>query len=59
MKVGDLVRCHRRTRVSSPWGEGLIVGFGRKGEGGKDYVHVLINNKVEVYMRFNVEVIND
>ena len=55
MKVGNLVICQRHSETN--WHEGLIVGFGTKGEGGKDYVHVLIDGNVEVFMRFNVEVV--
>ena len=60
MKVGDLVACqHTRPAFEGVWCEGLIVGFSTKGEGGKDYVHVLIDGKVEVFMRFKIEVINE
>jgi len=60
MKVGDIVTCqHAHPTFEGVWCEGLIVGFGAKGEGGKDYVHVLVDGKVEVFMRFNVEVINE
>ena len=39
MKVGDLVMCYRHppggVQFPIPSSEGLIVGFGKKGEGGK------------------------
>ena len=63
MKVGDLVMCYSHppggVQFPIPSSEGLIVGFGKKGEGGKDYVHVLISGKVQVFMRHAVEVINE
>ena len=53
MKVGDLVICRR-------WGRGLIVGFNEKGLGGKDFVHVLLDNgEVMVIMSFDLEVISN
>lgn len=55
MKVGDLVRVYRHAAVV--WGEGPIVGFNKKGSGGQDYVHVLIDGNVEVIIKINVEVI--
>ncbi len=57
MKVGDLVRVYRHAAVV--WGEGPIVGFNKKGSGGQDYVHVLIDGNVEVIIKINVEVINE
>lgn len=55
MKIGDLVEC--RISWTDSWKEGLVVGFGLKGEGGKDYVYVLIDCGIEVFMWFNVVVI--
>ena len=57
MKVGDLVTCQRYH--SLPPVSGPIVGFNKKGEGGKEYVHVLIGGKVIVFMHFDVEVIKE
>ena len=63
MKVGDLVMCYRHPAggVQFPVhsGEGLIVGFGKKGEGGRDYIHVLIDGEVEIFMRHDIKVINE
>ena len=56
MKVGDLVV------ISEPGGiqkQGLVVGFNKKGEGGKDYVHVMVEGTINVFLSFNVEVINE
>ena len=53
MKVGDLVRC------GPSWSEGIIVGFNKKGEGGKDYVHILVDGSVGVYLSFGVEVVDE
>ena len=56
MKVGDLVRwlSGKRPRVC----EGVVVGFNSKGEGGQDFVHVLVNGKIEIFMHFDLEVIS-
>lgn len=53
MNVGDLVRC------GPSWSEGIVVGFNEKGEGGKDYVHVLVDGSVGVYLSFGVEVVDE
>ena len=60
MKVGDLVRGYQQ--LPGPAIEciqGLVVGFNEKGEGGKDYVHVLSAGEVHVYMRINLEVVSE
>ena len=56
MKVGDLVLC----KASSGWPErtGIVVGFNEKGEGGKDFVHILVDNQVRICMSFDVFVVN-
>jgi len=60
MKIGDVVHCWPRgnpemgNRVN-----GIIVGFNKKGEGGKDFVHVLCEGKVLLFMSFDVRVINE
>ena len=54
MKIGDLVLCHP-SGVSV--GHGIIVGFAKKGEGGKDFVDVLLSNgDVMTFMSFDIEV---
>ena len=58
MKVGDLVSIDGIVNVR-PEQKGVIVGFNEKGEGGKDYVHVLVDGEVSVFMKFVVEVINE
>lgn len=56
MKVGDLVECFKlctdRRAV-----RGVIVGFNEKGEGGKDFVHVLCEGTVHIFMSFDISVI--
>lgn len=59
MKVGDLVRCNRGGDELGLWVEGLVVGFALKGEGGRDFVHILVDGEVEVFMSFNIEVIKN
>lgn len=57
MKVGDLVLCHP-SGISV--GHGVIVGFAKKGEGGKDFVDVLLSNgEIITFMFFDVEVLNE
>ena len=56
MKIGDLVACW--PRGSDPV-RGVIVGFNEKGEGGKDFVHVLCEGIVMTFMSFDIEVINE
>lgn len=55
MKVGDIVICQILYNHVPP--RGLIVGFNKKGEGGKEYVHVLIDEVIRVFMHYDVEVI--
>lgn len=63
MKLGDLVRPYS----FSPDKEdnsfrntvGVIVGFNKKGEGGRDYVHVLQpDGNIEIFLWTNLEVID-
>ena len=54
MKIGDLVLCHPSGIAV---GHGIIVGFAKKGEGGKDFVDVLLSNgDVMTFMSFDIEV---
>ena len=53
LEIGDIVYLVQTQRVP-----GLVIGFNKKGEGGKDYVHLLINGDIIVTLRFNVERIN-
>ena len=58
MKIGDLVKC--RPQALSPISVesmGVIVGFNKKGEGGKDFVHVLCDGHIYVLLSFTVDVI--
>ena len=57
MEVGDLVLCHPSGITI---GHGIVVGFGKKGEGGKDFVDVLLwNGEIMTLMFFDVEVLNE
>jgi len=56
MKLGDLVECFTWANRRSV--RGVIVGFNEKGEGGKDFVHVLCEGKIYVFLAFDVRVIN-
>ena len=57
MKIGDLVKCHGVLGLSKTV-IGTIIGFNEQGEGGKDFVHVLYNGEIQVFMEFDIEVIN-
>ena len=60
MKIGDLVFCWPLGPPGmSHKASGVIVGFNKKGEGGKEFVHVLCEGVVLVFMDFDVEVINE
>lgn len=59
MKLGDLVICYPIPdgdflQVST---HGIIVGFNKKGEGGKDFVHVLTNGTVNIYLSYDIELL--
>lgn len=53
MKVGDYVVCGRYSS------RGLVVGFNKKGEGGQDFVHVLIEGEVIIFMHFDLSIIQE
>ena len=57
MEIGDLVLCHPSGITI---GHGIVIGFGKKGEGGKDFVDVLLwNGEIMTLMFFDVEVLNE
>ena len=57
MKIGDLVLCHPSGITI---GHGIIIGFGKKGEGGKDFIDVLLwNGDIMTLMFFDVEVLDE
>ncbi len=57
MEIGDLVLCHPSGITI---GHGIVVGFGKKGEGGKDFIDVLLcNGEIMTLMFFDVEVLNE
>ena len=57
MKIGDLVLCHPSGITI---GHGIIIGFGKKGEGGKDFIDVLLSNgKIMTLMFFDIEVLDE
>lgn len=58
MKVGDLVQAFAPYLPEAD-SIGIIVGFNEKGEGGKEFVHVLISTGlVLMYNSFDLKVIN-
>jgi len=60
MKIGDLVWGYQQLPGPSIQKvQGLVVGFNKKGEGGKEYVHVLTEGIVNIYMRHNLEVVSE
>jgi hypothetical protein len=58
-KIGDLVRplsCVDHEKAMS----GIIIGFNKKGLGGKEFVHILAaNGHIVVFNAFDLEVINE
>ena len=57
MEIGDLVLCHPSGITI---GHGIVIGFGKKGEGGKDFIDVLLwNGEIMTLMFFDVEVLNE
>jgi hypothetical protein len=51
MKIGDIVNWSTRGVV------GIIVGFNKRGEGGKHFVHVLVHDKIVTIFYIDLEVI--
>jgi|SaaInlStandDraft_1057018.scaffolds.fasta_scaffold548781_2 hypothetical protein len=55
MHLGDLVsikRYHNREPLT-----GLVVGFNEAEDGGKEFVHILTEGRIQIFMHFDVEVI--
>ena len=49
-EVGDLVEARGGIH-------GVVVGFNEKGEGGKDFVHILVEGEILIFMCFDVNVV--
>ena len=57
MKVGDIVRYNTAVSLNVT---GIVIGFNKKGEGGKDYTHILRDNgDIEIRMSHILEVIKE
>ena len=58
-KVGDLAEVLLKPgQGKSPLvGYGVIVGFNEKSEGGKDFVHVYIDGKYEVFLAYEIKLL--
>ena len=57
MKIGDIVRYNTAVTLNVT---GVIIGFNEKGEGGKDYAHILRENgEIEIRMSYKLEVVNE
>tara|TARA_B100000674_G_C37406154_1_gene718539 strand:+ start:246 stop:434 length:189 start_codon:yes stop_codon:yes gene_type:complete len=52
IRVGDLVHSVIKNVT------GIVVGFNEKGEGGQDFVHVLVNGDIVVCMSWDTQVID-
>ncbi len=52
IRVGDLVHSVIKNVT------GIVVGFNEKGEGGQDFVHVLVNGDIIVCMSWDTRVID-
>ncbi len=59
MKVGDLVMAHKNVSWGKKAMRGIVVGFNEKGEGGQEFVHVLIEGAIHIFMDFHLEVISE
>jgi hypothetical protein len=59
MKIGNLVMASEATGDGLPWitKVGIIIGFGKPGSGGKEFVHVIIDGCIEVFLASHVEVV--
>jgi len=53
VKIGELVRTYS-TRHHDV---GLIVGFNKKSEGGKHFVHVYINDIIHIIIYVDLEIL--
>ena len=47
-KVGDLVSSVIKNAT------GVVVGFNKKGEGGKEFVHILVNGNIIICMAWDL-----
>jgi len=52
VRVGDIV-CSAIHQIT-----GVVIGYNEKGEGGKDFVHVLVDGEIVVCMFFDLHVVN-
>lgn len=52
LKVGDIVHSVIKNVT------GVVVGFNEKGDGGQDFVHVLVNGDIVVCMSWDTQVID-
>ena len=59
MKIGNLVITSEATGGGLPWITkfGIIIGFGKPGSGGKEFVHVIIDGSIQVFLANHVEVV--
>ena len=58
MKVGDLVICFPEgIRTMSSLVYGIIIGFNKKGEGGKDFVKVFCEGEIMVFLSFDISLV--
>ena len=58
MKIGDLAEVCLDTGDLYPRpAYGLIVGFNKKGLGGKEYVHLYVNGNCEVFLKFEIKLV--
>ena len=58
MKIGDLVEIFGNYTDERRQVRGIIVSFNKRGEGGKEFVHVLCEGEVHIFMDFDIKVIN-
>ncbi len=56
IEIGDLVECYMGP---GQYTCGVVVGFNKKGEGGRNIVHVLCNDIIEIMMHYDIRRIGE
>ena len=58
MRIGDLVKVYSIPGYDS-FSVGIIMRFNKRGEGGKEFIHVYLSTGIGVFMIHDIEVINE
>ena len=57
MKPGDLVNVKRYHNLAPL--TGLVIGFNEIEDGGKEFIHILAEGRIQIFMHYDVKVINE